>query len=99
MSTKRVTGQGTFADDYRPAGLLHVAVLRSPHPHARVVSLDASGARGLPGVVLVLGPEDAPREILGGAPRFVGDRVALVAAEDAELALHAAEALRVVYER
>jgi putative selenate reductase molybdopterin-binding subunit len=98
MSTKRVTGQGTFADDHRPAGLLHVAVLRSPHPHARVVSLDASAARGLPGVVLVLGPEDSPPEILGGSPRFVGDRVALVAAEDAELAVRAAEALRAEYE-
>jgi putative selenate reductase molybdopterin-binding subunit len=98
MSTKRLTGQGTFADDHRPAGLLHVGVVRSPHPHARVLSVDASAARGLPGVVLVLGPDDAPREILGGLARYLGDRVAVVAAEDPELALRAAETLRVEYE-
>jgi putative selenate reductase molybdopterin-binding subunit len=98
MSTKRVTGQGTFADDQRPAGLLHLAVVRSPHAHARVVTVDASAARALPGVVLVLAPEDAPADILGPRARFVGDRVALVAAEDPELAARAAEALRVEYE-
>ncbi len=98
MSTKRVTGQGTFADDHRPAGLLHLAVVRSPHPHARIVSIDASAARALPGVVLVMGPEDASPEILGRYAGFVGDRVAIVAAEDPELALRAAEAVRVEYE-
>src|SRR5207344_1882551 len=98
MTTKRLTGQGTFADDHRPAGLLHVAVLRSPHAHARVAALDSSAARGLPGVVLVLGPDDAPPEILRGWPRFVGDRVAIVAAEDPELAQRAAEAIRAEYE-
>jgi len=96
MSTKRVTGQGRFADDLRPSGLLHVAVTRCPHPHARVLSIDASAARGLPGVVLVLGPEDAP-EILRAHPRYVGDRVALVAAEDPELAARAADAMRIAY--
>jgi putative selenate reductase molybdopterin-binding subunit len=98
MTTKHLTGQGTFADDYRPAGLLHLAVARSPHPHARVVSVDSSAARGLPGVVLVLSPDDAPGEILPGEPRFLGERVAIVAAEDPELALRAAEALRIEYE-
>jgi putative selenate reductase molybdopterin-binding subunit len=98
MTTKHLTGQGTFADDHRPVGLLHVAVVRSPHPHARVVSVDSSAARGLPGVVLVIAPDDAPRDILGGHPRFLGARVAVVAAEDPELALRAAESLRVEYE-
>ncbi len=98
MTAKRLTGQGTFADDHRPAGLLHVAVVRSPHSNARVVSVDSSAARGLPGVVLVIAPDDAPKDILGGHPRFLGARVAVVAAEDPELALRAAESLRVEYE-
>jgi putative selenate reductase molybdopterin-binding subunit len=106
MSVKRVTGHGAFAGDLRVPGLLQVRVVRSPHAHARVLRIDASGARALPGVVAVLGPEDFP----GGAAappspprpdaivRFVGDRVAVVAAEDAELALRAADAVRVEYE-
>ncbi len=98
MSTKRVTGQGRFADDHRPTGVLHLAVVRSPHPHALIVALDASAARALPGVVLVLGPEDAPAEILRRRVGFLGDRVAIVAAEDPELALRAAEAVRVEYQ-
>jgi len=47
-------GRGSFVDDIQPAGALHAAVLRSPHAHARIVSIDAARARRLPGVVLVL---------------------------------------------
>ncbi|MBA2960627.1 MULTISPECIES: xanthine dehydrogenase family protein molybdopterin-binding subunit [Ramlibacter] len=51
-------GVGVYADDVQPAGLLRVAFVRSPHPHARIVSIDADSARGLPGVALVAtGPE------------------------------------------
>ena len=72
-----------------------MAVVRSPHPHARILALDASAARALPGVVLVVGPWDTPAEILAPNRPFRGDRVAVVAAEDAELAQRAAEAVRV----
>jgi carbon-monoxide dehydrogenase large subunit len=47
-------GLGRFVDDIEPRGVLHAAGLRSPHAHARVVSIDASRARALPGVHLVL---------------------------------------------
>src|SRR6266704_2967260 len=49
-----MTGQGAFVDDLRLPGMLHAVVLRSPHAHARLRSLDAAPARALPGVVAVL---------------------------------------------
>ncbi len=51
-------GLGCFVDDVSPAGVLHAAVLRSPHAHARLVAIDASRARALPGVRLVLTAAD-----------------------------------------
>ena len=53
-----ITGQGSFVDDINLTGMLHVAVLRSPHPHARIRSLDVAKARILPGVVTVLTAKD-----------------------------------------
>src|SRR5881397_3691047 len=47
-------GRGCFVDDIQPAGVLHAAVLRSPYAHARIVAIDATRARALPGVALVL---------------------------------------------
>jgi 2-furoyl-CoA dehydrogenase large subunit len=49
-----VAGRGRFLDDLVPARLLHVAILRSPHAHARLVSIDATAAAALPGVAAVL---------------------------------------------
>src|SRR5947209_11260061 len=60
-------GIGTFTDDLRLPGLLHVAVLRSPHAHARIVSIDTSAARALPGVVAVLVGADV-NEQCGAVP-------------------------------
>ena len=47
-------GLGTYVDDLRMHGLLHASILRSPHAHARIVRIDASAARALPGVIAVL---------------------------------------------
>jgi CO/xanthine dehydrogenase Mo-binding subunit len=55
-----VTGRGRFVDDVRVPGLLHAAVLRSPHAHARLVSVDTKRARDLPGVHAVLTAADVP---------------------------------------
>lgn len=57
---KLVTGRGTFADDLDLRHLLHVAVLRSPHPHARITRIDPGRARALPGVHAVLTHHDVP---------------------------------------
>src|SRR6267142_2432365 len=55
-----VSGSGRFVDDVRVPGLLHAAVLRSPHAHARLVSIDIKRARDLPGVRAVLTAADVP---------------------------------------
>ena len=113
---KLATGRGTFVDDVAVPHLLHAIVLRSPHAHAWIRSIDASAARAIPGVACILThqdvarvpyttagqgwPEPSPRDtvMLDRKVRFVGDRVAVVAAEDPRVARRACEAIRVDYE-
>ena len=53
-----VTGTSTYFNDHKLQGMLHLKVLRSPHAHARIVRIDASGARARPGVhAVITGPE------------------------------------------
>jgi putative selenate reductase molybdopterin-binding subunit len=108
---KLATGRAHFADDITLPGLLHAHILRSPHAHARIVSIDASQARAMPGVAFVLTHEDVPRVahaaggddsprdafMLDAKVRCVGDRVSVVAAEDLELAIKASAAIEVEY--
>ncbi len=49
-----IRGKGLFVDDYKPAGMLHMALVRSPYAHARIVSIDVSKAEALPGVICTL---------------------------------------------
>jgi CO/xanthine dehydrogenase Mo-binding subunit len=49
-----LTGHGTYADDVHLPAMAHAAVLRSPHAHARITSIDTSRAKALPGVILVM---------------------------------------------
>ncbi|HEY2596114.1 MAG TPA: molybdopterin-dependent oxidoreductase, partial [Chloroflexota bacterium] len=97
------------ADMVRP-GMLFGQVLRSPYPHARIVSIDAERARALPGVHAVLVGADIPPEVRVGRnmrdmpvlarekARFAGEKVAAVAAESAELAERAIGLIDVEYE-
>lgn len=55
-----VTGRAEFTLDHAPAGLLHMALLRSPHAHARIRAIDTSLAEAIPGVRLVLTHDDVP---------------------------------------
>ena len=48
-----LTGQGCYVDDVKLPGILHVAIHRSTHPHARIVSIDTREAAAMPGVVRV----------------------------------------------
>ncbi len=56
-----VTGTEQYTMDFMPDGLLHMSVLRSPVPHARIVSIDTAAAERIPGVRLVLTHRDSPR--------------------------------------
>ena len=65
-----VTGAGRFVDDLKVPGLLHAAIVRSPHAHARVVGIDTSDALRCDGVVAVLTLRDLP-ELAGSVPPLV----------------------------
>jgi xanthine dehydrogenase molybdenum-binding subunit len=108
----KVTGQAMYADDYLFDGMLYGATLRSEHPHARIVAIDASAALAMPGVHRVLTYQDVPGEIRHGLveydwpafaggqypARYVGDPIALVVADSNEQAHDARKAIRVTYE-
>jgi 4-hydroxybenzoyl-CoA reductase alpha subunit len=106
----KVTGVAVYADDISLPRMLHCRILRSPHPHARILSVDASAARRLPGVRAVLTGQDLPirfgimpvaqdeRALEAEKVRYVGDPVAAVAAVDEETAAAALDAIRVEYE-
>ncbi len=65
---RMVTGQAKYTDDLTLPGLAHLAVLRSPYAHARIVSIDASAARELPGVIDVITGADLTAAGFGGMP-------------------------------
>src|SRR5262245_29942841 len=56
----KVTGRSKYAEDYRAEGMLFTKLLLSPYPHARVLSIDDSEARAMPGVKAILTVDDLP---------------------------------------
>ena len=106
---EKVSGSAQYiADLYRP-GMLHGAILGSPHAHARIKSYDARAAKQLPGVVSVLtgadlkggkfGPFIKDETVLAiGKVRYVGEPVCIVAAENERTARRAALMIEVEYE-
>ena len=102
---EKLTGEAQYTADVRLPRMLHGRVLRSPYPHARILSVDASAAAGLPGVHAVLTPFDVPDgrvapdlPILDTKVRFVGDEVAAVAAVDEDTAQEALRLVEVSYD-
>jgi len=75
----RVRGEAPFTADLQLPGMLHTAVLRSPHARARVTSIDLEPGRSAAGVRAVIGPADL--EQLTEEPAYVGQAVAAVAAD------------------
>jgi CO/xanthine dehydrogenase Mo-binding subunit len=91
---KLATGRAAFAADLDLPGSLHAWVLSCPYPAARLLSADAAAARARPGVALVLTAlDEGASTLLDPRARFGGSPWAVVAAEDLELAAHAAEAV------
>ena len=102
---EKLTGEAKYTADISLPGMLCGRILRSPHPHARIASIDATAAESLPGVRAVLTPFNAPSgrvapdlPILDTKARFVGDEVAAVAADDEDLAAQALRLIKVEYE-
>ena len=106
----KVSGKLRYAGDMTLPGMLHVQVLRSPHPHARIVSIDTSAAEAMDGVEGVVTAADVPGEdgfgvFVNDQPimarekvRYVGEAVVAVAAEDLVTARRALAAIKVEYE-
>jgi carbon-monoxide dehydrogenase large subunit len=115
-----MTGTARFTDDIMLPGMVHAAILRSPHGHARITRIDTSRAKAAPGVVAVFTGSDSenmlkpipclwlvPDSNLKTSPfpaiakevvRFVGDAVAVVAAESPYQAYDALDLIDVDYE-
>lgn len=107
----KVTGAARYFGDFRLAGMLEAKVLRSPYAHARITSIDTSQAEAEQGVVAILTGTDlkdidpyyghAVRDrpvVAIDVARFVGDPVAVVAAETAHAAAAALDLIQVEYE-
>jgi 4-hydroxybenzoyl-CoA reductase subunit alpha len=109
-SEDKVTGKGLYADDLTLPGTLVGKILHSPHAHARILSIDTSEAERLPGVKAVVTGRETPVKygilpvghdetiLATDKVLYVGDNVAAVAAETAEIAEQALRLIKVDYE-
>ncbi|HZB44931.1 MAG TPA: hypothetical protein VE360_06795, partial [Pyrinomonadaceae bacterium] len=107
----KCVGETRFADDITLPRMLYCKILRSPEPHARIESIDASKALALPGVHAVITGRDLPitygilpvsqdeHPLCVERVRFIGDPVAAVAAVDEDTAFDAMNLIEVVYEK
>ena len=111
-----VTGQPVYTDDVTPQDCLVVKLLRSPHAHALITSIDTEKAMTVPGAVAVYTYKDVPQDrfttagqtypepsaydrlLLDQRVRFVGDPVAIIAAESKEAAELMLTRVKVTYE-
>ncbi|MBW1803973.1 MAG: hypothetical protein JRJ85_24975, partial [Deltaproteobacteria bacterium] len=107
----KVTGECKFAADLTMPGMLHGKLLRSPHAHARILSIDTSKAENLNGVRAVITGKDFPGILYGNfmhtrdylplavdRVRYIGEEIAAVAAVDEDTAWEALELIEVEYE-
>ncbi|HEY7436411.1 MAG TPA: xanthine dehydrogenase family protein molybdopterin-binding subunit [Methylomirabilota bacterium] len=106
---EKVTGRVQYVADIQPKGLLHAKLLRSPHAHAKIVSIDTSAARALPGVRAVITAKDIPHLKKKAPTRahavlaidravFMGQPVAAVAADELAIAEEALDLIKVEYQ-
>lgn len=105
----KVTGEARFTADILLPGMIWGKVLRSPLPHAKIVSIDTREAEQMPGILAVLTAKDLPDLLTGrlvydmpvlaiDRVRFIGEKVAVVAAEDPDMAEDALASIDVEYE-
>ena len=106
---EKVTGRVQYVADIQPKGLLHAKLLRSPHAHAKIVSIDTSAAKALPGVRAVITAKDIPHLKKKAPTRahavlaidravFMGQPVAAVAADELAIAEEALDLIKVEYQ-
>lgn len=106
---EKVTGQATYGTDVKLPGMLYAKILRSSHPHARLLNIDTSKAEKLAGVRAVVTGKSIPMELYGAVikdtyfmavekVRYVGEPVAAVAAIDEDTAVEALSLIQADYE-
>ncbi len=102
---EKVTGRARYTYDIQLPGQIYARVLRSPHPHARVVHIDTTRAEAMPGVRAILSSANAPditwyenSFLFDRTVRFIGDEVVAVAADTEEIAEDALRLIQVEYE-
>jgi selenium-dependent xanthine dehydrogenase len=107
---EKVTGRAKYTDDYQFPGMLYARTLRAAYPHARILGIDTTKAKALPGVRAVLTHEDVPGRNRHGLVhldwpvlcddkvRYIGDAVAIVAADSEDIAAEAIRLIEVHYE-
>ena len=106
----KVTGAARFTTDLSVPGMAWASIVRSPYPHARIVSIDTAAARALPGVVAVVSAADLPDVNLyyghaladhpllaDGVVRYAGEAVVGVVADDLATAAEAATLVEIQY--
>ena len=105
----KVTGLTKFADDVVLPRMVHCRLLRSPHPHAEILEIDASKAQQHPGVHLILTGKDFPvtfgimpvaqdeYPLANGRVRYVGDPIAAVVAKDEQTCTEALDLIEVKF--
>ncbi|MBI4320802.1 MAG: molybdopterin-dependent oxidoreductase [Chloroflexi bacterium] len=104
----QATGEAVYTTDMALPGMLHCGILRSPHPHARLLRIETDRALRLPGVRAAITGRDTAAKLYGVVPdepaiavdkvRYVGEAVAAVAAMDEDSAEEALRLIRVEYE-
>ena len=105
----KVTGEARYTADILLPGMIWGKVLRSPLPHAKIVAIDTREAEQMPGILAVLTAKDLPDLLTGrlvydmpvlaiDRVRFIGEKVAVVAAEDPDMAEDALASIDVEYE-
>ncbi len=105
----KIAGRALYVRDMFGSGVAAAGIVRSPYPHARIVSIDASKALAMPGVLGVLTGDDFEGLLLGSEiadepvltrerAHYVGDHVAAVVAEDEDTLRRALEAIEVTYD-
>jgi carbon-monoxide dehydrogenase large subunit len=105
----KVTGRAKYTEDFRESGMLQAKILRSPHPHAKILYIDTSKVQKMPGVRAVITGTDMPERRVGhlvfdqypiarDTVRYIGEPVAVVAADTVEIAEDALGLINVDYE-
>ncbi|MDG1004781.1 MAG: molybdopterin-dependent oxidoreductase, partial [Emcibacteraceae bacterium] len=100
----KITGKAKYAEDFKADGMVYIKMLLSPMPNANVISMDASEALDMDGVIDILTADDVPAPpppadpMLTNNPKYVGQPILAIAAVDEATAAEALEKIKITYE-